>query len=263
MATRIYLRNGLGKPDVSDFGGSTGELLIDLQDNVIWTLDQAGANVVMLGSDISSETIDWSQLDNVPTDFPPTAHTHLYDEVNNGAGKTLTVEVSEIYDAIGELVSEIGALQGNLTFGGTVAMSTGTITSVTAAGTDKGFVTGPIPANPPSGSENIYFIAEDGGIFDGGTYTSGDWLVSEGQANGWAGIHFDSTVVVTWDEIGNKPTEFPPADHIHPISDIINLQDALDDKAQDDHVHTIDQVTGLQTALDGKASVVAISGGTY
>lgn len=263
MATRIYLRNGLGKPEVSDFGGSTGELLIDLQDNVIWTLDQAGVNVVMLGSDISSETIDWEQLDNVPTEFEPKAHNHIYDEVKASDGKTLTVEVSEIHAAIADIVSEIGSLQGNLTFGGTVAMSTQSITSLTAAGTDKGFVTGPIPPAPPLGSENIYFIAENGGSFDGGTFTSGDWLVSEGQEDGWAGIHFDSTILITWDEIGSKPTVFPPADHIHAITDIINLQDVLDDKAQVGHTHTISEIGDLQSELDSKASVLSISGGTY
>ena len=58
MATRIYLRNGLGKPDVSDFGGTTGEILIDLQNYQIWTLSADGQSVEQLGSDISSETID-------------------------------------------------------------------------------------------------------------------------------------------------------------------------------------------------------------
>lgn len=267
MATRIYLRNGLGKPDVSDFGGSSGEILVDLQDNILWTLDAAGTSVVMLGSDISSEVIDWSQLDNVPTEFNPAPHGHEYSEIDNGKSgmeaKTLEVDIDDIWSELQALESEIGALQGNLTFAGTVAMSTGTITSVTAAGTSAGFVIGPIPADPPSGSNNLYFICEDGGIFDGGTYNSGDWLVSEGQGNGWAGIHFDASVSVTWDEIGGKPTVFPPDDHNQDISTINGLQDILDDVSMDGHVHEIDDVTGLQTALDSKASIVSISGGTY
>ena len=267
MATRIYLRNGLGKPDVSDFGGSSGEILVDLQDNILWTLDAAGTSVVMLGSDISSEVIDWSQLDNVPTEFNPAPHGHEYSEIDNGKSgmeaKTLEVDIDDIWSELQALESEIGALQGNLTFAGTVAMSTGTITSVTAAGTSAGFVIGPIPADPPSGSNNLYFICEDGGIFDGGTYNSGDWLVSEGQGNGWAGIHFDASVSVTWDEIGGKPTVFPPDDHNQDISTINGLQDILDDVSMDGHVHEIGDVTGLQTALDSKASIVSINGGVY
>jgi hypothetical protein len=267
MATRIYLRHGLGKPDVSDFGGSGGEILVDLQDNMLWTLDAAGTSVVQLGSDISTETIDWSQLDNVPTEFPPEQHDHVYTEINNGkAGqdaKDLETEISEILTHLSEIDSELGALQGNLTFAGTVKMSTSTISQVTDAGSAAGFIAGPIPVDPPSGSNNLYFICEDGGIFDGGTYNSGDWLVSEGQGAGYTGIHFDATVSVNWDEIGGKPTVFPPDDHFHDISDINNLQDTLDNLAVDGHTHEIDDIVDLQTELDGKASIISISGGTY
>lgn len=267
MSTRIYLRHGLGKPDVSDFGGSGGEILVDLQDNMLWTLDATGTTVVQLGSDVSTETIDWSQLDNVPTEFPPSAHEHEYAEINNGkAGleaKTLDIDIDDIWSELAALESEIGALQGNLTFAGTVKMSNGTITSVTAAGTAAGFTVGAIPADPPSGSNNLYFICEDAGIFDGGNYNSGDWLVSEGQGNGWSGIHFDATVSVTWDEIGGKPTVFPPDDHTQDISTINGLQDALDNLAVDGHTHEIADINGLQAELDGKASIISISGGTY
>ena len=267
MATRIYLRNGLGKPDVSDFGGSSGEILVDLQDNILWTLNAAGNAVVQLGSDISSETIDWSQLDNVPTEFNPAPHGHEYSEIDNGKSgqdaKTLDVEIDEILTELANLESEIGALQGNLTFAGTVKMSNGTITQVTDAGSAGGFSVGPIPADPPSGSNNLYFICEDGGTFDGGTYSSGDWLVSEGQGNGWTGIHFDSSVNVLWDDIGGKPSVFPPDDHTQDISTINGLQDALDNLAVDGHTHEIADINGLQAELDGKASIISISGGTY
>ena len=263
MATRIYLRNGLGKPDVSDFGGTTGEILVDLQNYQIWTLSADGQSVEQLGSDISSETIDWSQLDNIPSSFPPEAHDHEYTEVNNGAGKTLDVEIADILDHLATIDSELGSLSGNLTFAGTVTMSNTTITSLTAAGTAAGFTLGAIPGTPPSGSENLYFVCEDGGTFDGGTYNSGDWLVSEGQVNGWSGIHFDASVSVTWDQIGNKPTEYPPEPHNQDISTINGLQDILDDLSVDGHTHEIADIDGLQAELDGKASIVTISCGTY
>ena len=263
MATRIYLRNGQGKPDLADFGGTTGEILIDLQNYQIWTLSADGQTVEQLGSDISSETIDWSQLDNIPTEFPPSDHTHEYTEVNDGQGKTLDVEIADILAHLATIDSELGSLSGNLTFAGTVQMSTSTITSLTAAGTAAGFTVGAIPIPPPSGSENLYFVCENGGTFDGGTYSSGDWLVSEGQANGWSGIHFDSTVNVLWDDIGSKPTEFPPEDHTHEIADVNGLQTALDGLSADGHTHEIADINGLQDELDGKASVVSISCGTY
>ena len=265
MATRIYLRNGQGKPDLADFGGSTGEILIDLQNYQIWTLSADGQSVEQLGSDISSETISWDQLDpnTIPGEFNPAPHDHDYTEVNNGAGKTLETEISDILAHLATIDSELGSLSGNLTFAGTVTMSNTTITSLTAAGTAAGFTVGAIPGTPPSGSENLYFVCEDGGTFDGGTYNSGDWLVSEGQVNGWSGIHFDATVTVTWDQIGSKPTEFPPEPHTQDISTINGLQDALDDLSPDGHTHEIADINGLQDELDGKASVVSISCGTY
>ncbi len=262
MATRIYLKHGSGTPSVSDFGGP-GEIAIDLQNKMIYALSLDGQSVEMLGSDISSEVIDWSQLDNVPTEFPPSDHTHEYTEVNNGSGKDLETEINDILAHLNTIDSELGSLSGNLTFAGTAQMSTGTITSVTDAGSDVGFAVGPIPADPPSGSDNLYFVCENGGSFDGGTYNGGDWLVSEGQGKGWTGIHFDSTINVLWDDIGSKPTEFPPEDHTHDIDDVNLLQDALDAKSDDGHTHVIDDVDDLQDALDGKASIVAINCGLY
>jgi hypothetical protein len=261
MATKILLKHGLGAPSDSDISGA-GELAIDIQNRVIYTKDDNG-NVIMLGADISSETIDWSQLENIPTEFPPEPHDHEYAEVNNGSGKTLETEIADILQHLQDLDTELGALQGQLTFGGTVDISTDSITAVTDAATDKGFSVGPIPNPPPGGSENIYFICEKGGTFDGGTYNSGDWLVSEGGAAGWTGVHFDATVSVMWDEVGGKPTEFPPEAHTHEIDDINNLQDALDNLAADGHTHEIDDINGLSDELDLKASIVQISGGTY
>jgi len=261
MATKIVLKYGQGVPTDTDISGP-GEIAIDILNKVIYTKD-AGDNVVMLGADVSSEIIDWSQLDNVPTEFKPEDHTHTYVEVDDGSGKTLDVEIADILAHLSTIDSELGSLAGNLTFAGTVQMATGVITSVTAAGTDVGFTTGPIPVDPPVGSVNLYFVCENGGSFDGGTYNGGDWLVSEGNGNGWAGIHFDSTINVLWDDIGSKPTEFKPEPHTHIISDITSLQDELDDKTDVGHNHVIADITGLQAELDAKASITTINGGTY
>ena len=75
----------------------------------------------------------------------------------------------------------------------------------------------------------------------------------------------------TWDKLTDKPTEFPPADHTHPIVEVAGLQTALDGKqasgsyatsadlttelagkANATHAHAVTDVAGLQTALDGK-----------
>lgn len=48
-------------------------------------------------------------------------------------------------------------------------------------------------------------------------------------------------------------TYFAASNHTHSISNITNLQTALDGKAPVGHTHAIAEVTNLQTALDGKA----------
>src|SRR5690606_20924752 len=65
---------------------------------------------------------------------------------------------------------------------------------------------------------------------------------------------------VSWDDVEDKPSTFPPSPHSHEISDVTGLQAALDGKqaagsyAPATHTHTVSDVTGLQTTLDGKAS---------
>jgi hypothetical protein len=44
--------------------------------------------------------------------------------------------------------------------------------------------------------------------------------------------------------------------HFHSINDVTNLQSALDNKAFVNHTHSIANVSGLQTALDGKALTI-------
>jgi hypothetical protein len=261
MATKILLKYGQGLPLDGDISGP-GELAIDIQNKVIYTKD-AGDNIVMLGADVSASLIDWSQLQNVPTEFPPADHTHNYTEVNNGSGKTLDVEIAAILQHLQDLDTELGALQGQLTFGGTFSAATNAITSTTKPAEDLGFTAGAIPSPPPLSSEGIYFICEKAGDFESQPYNSGDWLVSEGNVNGWTGIHFDATVSIMWDEVGGKPTEFPPEAHTHVITDVTDLQAALDDKADLTHQHVIGDVTGLQAALDAKADMSVINGGSY
>jgi len=167
MATKIYLKHGTGAPSDTDISGP-GELAIDVLNRVIYTKDNNG-DVIMLGADVSSEVIDWSQLDNIPTEFPPADHDHDYTEINDGAGRDLATEIADILQHLSDIDTELGALQGQLTFGGTVDMSTDSITSVTAAAANAGFSAGAIPTPPPVGSENIYFITEKAGAFDGHT----------------------------------------------------------------------------------------------
>lgn len=51
----------------------------------------------------------------------------------------------------------------------------------------------------------------------------------------------ESSGPVEWDDILNKPSQFPPAPHTHDIEDIIGLRTALDDKASAQSVNELQQ----------------------
>lgn len=55
---------------------------------------------------------------------------------------------------------------------------------------------------------------------------------------------------VSWDQISNKPGTYTPSSHIHNISDITSLQNALNSKANTNHTHSIGSINGLQAILD-------------
>lgn len=75
-----------------------------------------------------------------------------------------------------------------------------------------------------------------------------------------------------WEDVENKPAEFPPASHTHAagdvtsgtlaaarvpslaISKITGLQSELDGKAESSHTHDIADVTGLQAIIDDLTS---------
>ena len=97
------------------------------------------------------------------------------------------------------------------------------------------------------------------------------------QSEAWAVVPAGGAS--SWNDLTDKPADFPPSDHTHEIDEVNGLQDALDaaggTPAWDDvtgkptefppeaHFHPISDVTGLQGALDGKASVDTIICGTY
>jgi hypothetical protein len=64
----------------------------------------------------------------------------------------------------------------------------------------------------------------------------------------YASFYRDITYVSDWAEITNKPTDFPPSAHTHPISEVTNLQTTLDGKAPTVHTHD------YATEITGKPS---------
>ena len=65
--------------------------------------------------------------------------------------------------------------------------------------------------------------------------------------------NYDNPHQVTPDDVGAAPLH-----HTHPVSDVDDLQDDLDDKAPTHHIHAIADVTGLQADLDLKAEIANV-----
>lgn len=100
--------------------------------------------------------------------------------------------------------------------------------------------------------------------------------VSAAIAAGGAGVE------ISWAEVANKPSAFPPESHTHAIADVDGLQSELDGKqasgdyatsaeltsglsgkADTAHTHAVADVDGLQAIIDDlQARVTALEGGT-
>src|SRR5690606_4427259 len=62
---------------------------------------------------------------------------------------------------------------------------------------------------------------------------------------------------VSWDDVGDKPSTFPPEAHTHTVSDVTGLQSALDGKAAASHTHGAEDIPGLTDSLAGLAGGIA------
>lgn len=251
--TTIVSKYGYGVPTDTDL--ETGELGIDIRDHAIYTLD-GNKQIIKLADGKAAASVQWNDIKNKPTEFPPESHTHEQSEIV-GLDATLT----QINTNITELEAEIGAIATTLAFGGSFDASTGNVIK----GAKEGFEAGqPLPA--ASTAENTFVICANAGTYDGVEMQEGDWLVSNGTT--WVAITYSSGSAgsVAWDNVQGKPdfdSLYAPISHDHEISEVNGLQDALNAKPDADHTHEIADVTGLQAALDSKANLDRITGGTY
>ena len=251
--TVIVSKYGYGAPTADDL--ETGELGLDIRDHAIYTLDGNKA-VIKLADGKAAASVQWNDVLNKPTEFPPENHTHDQSEIDG-----LTNTINNINLEITNLGDEIAAIATTLAFGGSFDASNGNIVK----GAKDGFVAGQaIPA--ASAHENTFIICSNAGTYGGTDMQEGDWLVSNGVA--WVPITYSSGSAgsVDWNNVQGKPdfdALYAPISHDHEISDVNGLQDALNAKPDADHTHEIANVNGLQAALDSKANLDRITGGTY
>lgn len=113
----------------------------------------------------------------------------------------------------------------------------------------------------PAG-KSAYDIAVKNGFIG----SESEWLDS---LVGPAGDGTGGTIIVSWDEVTDKPSTFTPSTHTHETSQITGLDTALNGKAPNTHTHTADDISdstiigkSVLKAADASAARTAIGAGT-
>lgn len=251
MATKIVLKHGTGAPTSDDL--EVGEVGIDLAGGLMYTKDGNGDVILVGGTGPGGSVVDWDDVLNKPDSFPPESHVHSTDQVTG-----LDTKLAEIDAELANLDSLIDATLDQLAFGGTWNATSGKVVDGVKQGINDG---DDLP--DPTQFASTFLICIVSGDNPAAGMTTGDWLVCDGVT--WHAVMYETAGGVAWDNVLDKPTEFPPEAHTHVIGDVTNLQTSLDDKANVSHSHVIADVTGLQAELDSKlaASGGYIYGGTY
>ena len=159
--------------------------------------DQALQNQIDALDPDGDRTVNWSEVEGKPTEFPPEAHGHEIDDVNG---------LQDALDAAG----------------GTPAWD-----DVTGKPTEF-----PPEAHTHEQSEvdglELRLEAIEGSITDGGGFVDApdDGLLYGRQSEAWAEIVIPDAGASSWNDLTDKPTEFPPASHNHdgvyqPVGDYI------------------------------------------
>lgn len=128
------------------------------------------------------------------------------------------------------------------------------------------------PVNPNAGDLHIALFRDYTSYYK---YTGTEWN-NEGYKMG-----ITDSGAPEWGDILNKPTTFTPAAHLHPISEVVNLQTTLTglqndltvaegdiadlqtNKAEAIHTHVIADVTGLQQELDDINTAISLTGDNW
>jgi hypothetical protein len=155
----------------------------------------------------SAHSHGWDQITGKPTEFPPEAHSHTTDQITG-----LDTELDGIKEDINDLEGAVGELTGQLAFGGSYNATTGKVIT----GNLSGFVSGSDLPDYSTVPNTFVIVAVSGDNPE--ELGEGDWLVA-GSA-GWVAIKYGTAGSVEWDNIVDRPTEFPPSPHGHAWDEI-------------------------------------------
>lgn len=158
----------------------------------------------------SAHTHDWAEVTGRPSTYTPTAHTHPWAEVT---GKPSSFVPAAHMHPVTELSTTNAADIGKFLRG------------------DGSWQPAPIPSwsevtGKPSTFTPAVHTHELSELVIAGTPDNTTFLRGDGT---WAGVS-GAGGTANWPDILNKPTEFPPAPHTHPISAIETSNSPTGDK---------------------------------
>jgi len=210
---------------------------------------------------VPQQTVTWSSIQGRPTTFTPSTHQHpisdivgLQNTLNAKADASATVSYNNLTDKpnlfsgnYADLINKPTLFSGSYTD----LINKPVYATVATTGNYNDLLNKPViptvnyPVTSVAGKTGtVSLIASDIGglasVATTGMYSSlsglptipaaqvnSDWNASSGVAQI---LNKPSLFSGSWTDLTNKPTTFTPSAHTHPISDIINLQTALDTK---------------------------------
>lgn len=224
------------------------------------------------------KTLSWTELTGKPTSFPPTSHTHTWSEITgkptlapSDAEKNVQSDWNETNTSSDAFIQN----KPNLNFlplaGGSLNTDSQLIFPV--GNTDLDFLN--VRYNngdtlgffwrytgTQTGNENglelhtstnlAYRLTQDGVFnFNKTPYVNTNQIYHEGNLTNLSQLNNDLNFIseVSWNNVLNKPSTFPPSSHTHSISQINNLQTTLDGKSNVGHSHSWSEITSKPTTF--------------
>jgi hypothetical protein len=227
------------------------------------TLDKLGEvnnKPTFNGEEIGSGVSSWNDLEDKPTTFPPSAHTHAI------------ADVSGLQDSLDSKVSSVNGQTGTVTIPNASATEAGLMSAADKSkldGIDRtGYMLKTVYDSNNDGIVDHAMVADAIGtatatqvktaVSQSHTHENKTTLDKFGEVNNKPTFNGEEigSGVSSWNDLEDKPTTFPPSEHTHAIADVTGLQSLLDGKAAVGHTHAAADVTGLATTLAGKVSSV-------
>lgn len=164
-----------------------------------------------------STSVSWDSITDKPLAFPPSAHTHSINEITN-----LAQTLAEINSAIIGIQSSITGIDTALNnFNTRLTNTQNTVGQQTVSISN-------LQSNQNAFNTQLQNLSNSLTTKANATLDNVDNETFKAKATE-AGIGGGSADV-NWDDVLNKPETFPPSSHTHPISQVEELETALDAK---------------------------------